>query len=322
MTVLYGVDISAYQSGPPPGKDFYFIKATEGMSYVDQHFPAWLATVQSWGALAGLYHFAHPSNDPTAEADFFIGHVRPYLKPGVVVCLDHEQRSGSGAAHDAAWARTWCARVQAAVGMKPLVYTYTSFAEEGRCEGLGDYPLWLARYSSISDAGAGPWAKAVMQQYTDRPEDEDVFFGGRDAWMALAGATPQSAQEVDMPEYLSVSRDQPEAGSGERTVHWDVTHEDTRKIRGDGKAATPGILLGGAHGAQFVADVYIPGGGKARLVEVDPGKSWAVSKAYSWHACGESWTESGCVSPGQHLWVHVDSGDAVTGTAKVNYWMR
>lgn len=323
--MLHGVDISAYQSGPPAGKDFYLIKATEGTSYVDSHLGPWLDQVEKWGALSGAYHFGHPEHDnPIGEADFFVATMRPHMRPDTLVFLDHETSTYSPS-HDAAWAREFCARVQSTL-KRPGVYCNQYFAISGRCEGLGGYPLWLARYFTISDTGVGPWPKATFQQYTDRPMDEDVFFGDRAAWLALAsgGTNPSTGGQTDMPEYLSVSRREPETGGpGERTLHFDVTFDDSGKLRNPDKA-TPGICDGGRHGAMFVADLNFAAAaaGTAWLVEVDPQKDWAVTKAYPRHPIGAPFTVAGCVSPGQHLWVRVECPEGVAGTARVLYWPR
>jgi hypothetical protein len=205
MIVLHGVDISAYQSGPPRGKDFYVIKATEGISYSNSEMAGWLAEVESWGKLAGVYHFAHPTNDPTVEANFFLNHIRPHLKPGVLVCLDHETATGS-AAHDAAWAVAFQRRVKAVLpAWTPVTYCDQAFPEAGRCAGLGWTALWLARYSAVTEAGIGPWSRSTLQQYSSSPEDEDVFFGTAADWRKLGGAgsapapaKPASPEEDDM----------------------------------------------------------------------------------------------------------------------------
>lgn len=101
--------------------------------------------------------------------------------------LDHEN-PGSSPSHDAAWALTWLKRVESKLGFKPLVYTYISFAKEGRCNGLGGYKLWLADPSS--DKGhprvPAPWTSAVMHQWgTVNKVDADVFFGDLNAFHAL-----------------------------------------------------------------------------------------------------------------------------------------
>lgn len=174
--MLHGVDVSAYQSGLPTGLDFYWIKATEGLDYTDSKFPGWLATVRGWGKQAGLYHFFRPGLDASYQAQFFLNAIAPHAGPDVMTCLDHETAAGTPA-QDAAAAAVWCRDVTVARGAKPVVYTDQDFAGDGRCAGLGSYPLWLARPGGITQTGHGPWPLAAFQQYSQAPEDLDVFFG-------------------------------------------------------------------------------------------------------------------------------------------------
>jgi GH25 family lysozyme M1 (1,4-beta-N-acetylmuramidase) len=205
--MLRGTDISAYQSSIPAG-DFCIMKATEGLSYNDGPFVGRWRTLAQRGTLRGAYHFSHPKNDPTAEADHFLRIVRAAgLKPGDILVLDHEASDGTSAAHCAAWARTWCQHVTDAVGYKPVVYTFLSFAQEGRCEGLGQYPLWMADPSrpAGNPRVPAPWTKWVLHQYgSPGGVDANVFNGDRAAWLALGGShnptpAPTPQQEEDMP---------------------------------------------------------------------------------------------------------------------------
>lgn len=203
--MLHGTDISAYQSSIPAG-DFCILKATEGLGYNDSPFASRWKTLGDRGTLRGAYHFAHTGNDPVAEADHFLRVVRAAgLKPGDILVLDHET-PGSSPAHDAAWARAWCQHVTAQVGYKPVVYTFLSFAWEGRCEGLGGYPLWIADPSRApgSPRVPAPWTSWVMHQYSENGGiDHDVFTGDRAAWLKLGGLkatpTPDPLMEDDMP---------------------------------------------------------------------------------------------------------------------------
>ena len=55
---------------------------------------------------------------------------------------------GLGVVQVAAWARTVMEALERALGRRPLLYTFLSFAEAGNCAGLGGYPLWIANPSS------------------------------------------------------------------------------------------------------------------------------------------------------------------------------
>lgn len=203
--MLRGTDISRYQSSIPAG-DFCIMKATEGVSYVDAPFASRWKTLASRGTLRGAYHFARPGNNgPGAEADHFLSVVLVAgLKPGDLLVLDHETAGGS-AAHDASWAQAWCTHVQAKTGVKPVVYTFLSFAQDGRCAGLGGYPLWIADPSRPAGQPRvpAPWKDWVLHQYGEPGGvDVDVFKGSRSDWLTLGGQAPTPAPtpvEDDMP---------------------------------------------------------------------------------------------------------------------------
>ena len=191
--MLSGCDISAYQTSIPAGKDFEILKATEGLTYDDAPFRARWATLAETGTLRGAYHFARTGNDPVAEADHFLRVVQAAgLRPGDLLVLDHETR-GSSPSHDAAWALRWCVLVESVTKVRPLVYTYLSFAQEGRCAGLGRYPLWIADPSRPAGDPRvpTPWSSWVLHQYSETGGiDHDVFNGGRADWLALGGLKP------------------------------------------------------------------------------------------------------------------------------------
>lgn len=199
--MMRGTDISAYQSSIPAG-DFCVLKATEGLGYDDPPFASRWKALGQRGTLRGAYHFSHPKNDPVAEANHFLRIVRAAgLKPGDMLVLDHEVSDGTSPAHCAAWARTWCQYVTDSVGYRPVVYTFLSFAQEGRCEGLGTYPLWIADPSRAPahPRVPAPWKSWVMHQYAETGGiDRDVFNGDRAGWLALGGGGDMPLNKDDI----------------------------------------------------------------------------------------------------------------------------
>jgi lysozyme len=206
--MLHGVDISAYQSSIPSGQDFVILKATEGTSYVDGNFAGWWSELA--GKLRGAYHFAHPGNNATTEADHFVSEVGSRLKPGDLVVLDFETNDGTSAVHCASWAKTWLQRVHSKTGRNPVLYTFLSFAWDGNCAGLGGYPLWIADPSSAAGKPRvpSPWKNWTLHQYsTSGGIDHDVFNGTAAQWRTLGGLppTPVPPQEDDDMPYGQLS---------------------------------------------------------------------------------------------------------------------
>lgn len=203
--MLRGTDISSYQDAIPDG-GFTILKATEGLTYDDTRFAHWWKQLGSAGRCRGAYHFGHPSNDPVREADHFLGIVESVgLKRGDVLVLDHEVTDGTSAAHCAAWARAWCSHIHGKTGWPPVVYTFLSFAQEGRCDGLGGYALWIADPSRPAGQPRvpHPWSDWAIHQYSETGGiDHDIAKGGRAEFLALGGLKPAPTpdpQEDDMP---------------------------------------------------------------------------------------------------------------------------
>jgi hypothetical protein len=77
--------------------------------------------------------------------------------------LDWEDAKGLPVAKAVAAVTEAAALLTKALGYKPLLYTYRSFAIDGYCKGLEGYPLWLADYSGTMHVPS-PWTSAVLWQ--------------------------------------------------------------------------------------------------------------------------------------------------------------
>lgn len=258
--MLRGTDISSYQSSIPKG-DFAVLKATEGLTLNDKRFSSWWKSLE--GKLRGAYHFAHPGNDPVAEADHFLRVVRAAgLHSGDVLVLDHEVSDGTSPVHCSSWAQAWCARVQAAVGYSPVVYTFLSFAREGRCAGLGSRPLWIADPSSAAGHPRvpAPWHTWVMHQYSEVGGiDHDIFNGNAADWRKLGGLEPAPAPTPHPSPTPTTEDDMP-----------------TGQLFNGANAATPITFKRGAYGhIGFAAgdDPKVPNRASL-LVQVHDVKGW------------------------------------------------
>lgn len=152
-----GTDISKWQgcvgsgqaaTAKASGVNFGFVKVTEGNGYTDSVADCTMQSLKANGIRRGVYHFARPDlgNSPEAEADWFVSQTRGYMHDGVIPVLDWEP-SGSYKTWSW-WALRWLQRVEAAWGVKPMIYTSASVIQmtDWTSVANGNYGLWVAGY--------------------------------------------------------------------------------------------------------------------------------------------------------------------------------
>lgn len=229
--MIYGQDVSNWQGAYhwPGGLKFGFAKATEGTSFVDGQFAHNWSALKSRGMVRGAYHFAHPANNAVTEAQHFLSVVRARgLHDGDLLALDLEDADGKPAAHVASWAKTWLTYVQHQTGIRPLLYTYRSFAAT-YCAGLGGYPLWIADPTTAGKPRlADPWQDWAIHQYSTAGGIDHDCTRLTVAQLRALGSTT-TPEDDDMPEYVSVGMDKPQTlpPSTWRTIEWDVEYGDS-----------------------------------------------------------------------------------------------
>ena len=196
--LLQGIDVSHYQgevdwdSVASAGMSFTFIKATEGVRYVDPRFDVNQQGAKAAGLLAGAYHFFHPSVDPVAQAEHFLA-TAPVGRGWLPAVLDLEKSPDHGQANDIAEAaRTWLEHVEQATGCRPLVYTNRSFWQTHLDSTLAEFPLWYAQYADQPrpPENAPDWSFWQHSQRGQVPGidgavDMNLFSGNADQLQAL-----------------------------------------------------------------------------------------------------------------------------------------
>ena len=105
---------------------FSFIKATEGLSFVDNQFARnWRKSSQA-GMIRGAYHYFIAYKSGKEQAQNFINTVD--LKPGdLPPVLDVETISGSNVAELQEHVWEWLHTVEEHYGVKPIIYTGADF---------------------------------------------------------------------------------------------------------------------------------------------------------------------------------------------------
>jgi len=225
MSNAVGEDRSSFQSVSSwAGNAFAFAKATEGTSWSDPTFAANWANAGSAGKVRGAYHFFHPAESPSAQAQFFMSAVKARgLRAGDVLIADVEITAGDdmeaygteqaarrsheglkaysprlgfvpGLGAVSSGALQFLQDVSAMAGphCKVLLYTDVFMAQSllGQCSG---FPLFIAYYASAPIAPA-PWKSWTFWQTGGRGGgggDLDYFNGSEAALRAWANQAPK-----------------------------------------------------------------------------------------------------------------------------------
>lgn len=85
------------------GHDVGICKATEGTTFTDPALGRNARGIKAAGLIRGFYHFAHPSNNPAAEAWHFLRTIAGVVGDEDRLILDIEVSDGQGEAHIRGW---------------------------------------------------------------------------------------------------------------------------------------------------------------------------------------------------------------------------
>lgn len=201
---IRGIDISHYQQkidweilrNASMNNDpisFIIIKATEGVSLVDDNFNENFFLSRRNGFIRGAYHFMTPDVPAKRQAEFFLHQV--HLEEGdLPPVLDIENKrkwEGKSKAEVQKMAKEWLDIVEKHYGVKPILYTSVSFRRDILdAPEFDQYPFWMAHYYVDTPTYQGDWH---FWQHTDCGKvdgikgfvDCNIFFGSFEQLNAL-----------------------------------------------------------------------------------------------------------------------------------------
>lgn len=195
--MLHGIDISHHNTIKDPNKlfnaqDFIFMKATEGITFVDKKKDLYCETIDQLApqVIKGFYHFARPEkgNAPEVEAQHFLNNIRKY-KNNTLLALDVEAEALTFKNLDQ-WVERWCSYIIVNTGRAPLIYC--SAAECKRFKGAAALGcgLWVAKWSDKKPTKTmiKPWDFFAFWQYdANGGLDKNYFNGSVEALKKYAG---------------------------------------------------------------------------------------------------------------------------------------
>ncbi len=189
-----GTSWTAYKSG---GSGFAFIKATEGTTYTNPIFNSDWAASEAAGVVRGAYHFFHPGDDPTSQAELYLKTVGQFAPGDMGPMLDFEVTDNMSAAVQVSGALTWLSLVEKATGKIPVVYVDPSFFNAlGNPAEFVRYPLFIAEYGVTCPKVPPPWSNwtfwqkgsAVIPGLTSGGADYDIYNGSLSQMISSAMA--------------------------------------------------------------------------------------------------------------------------------------
>ena len=209
---IIGIDVSHHQNSidwqqvAGDGISFAYVKATEGMTYLDPRFTANMTGGQNAGVIMGAYHFARPDNNTaTDDANNFITHASSYVGNGFLPpVLDLENPNSNTdleslftSAQLTNWVITWMQTVETQTGVRPVVYTSTHLANYLQSS-VNTYGLWIAKPGTspaTSPVNIGVWNTWLFKQYSWNGSvsgisgnvDMDVFHGTTTDFNSMIG---------------------------------------------------------------------------------------------------------------------------------------
>src|SRR5256714_3177923 len=179
-----GIDVSSYQTTidgaqvKASGRTFAWTKSTEGVTFNDASYSSHINGAKAAGVLIGAYHYArYDNNTASAEVSHFLSVAGNQVKSGYLApMLDVENPVAAGDLNTtktqiSQWVNDWCNGVYNATGVKPIVYTYISYASTYLNSTVTQWPLWMANYNGQDpQTGApnatSPWSSWQLWQYS------------------------------------------------------------------------------------------------------------------------------------------------------------
>jgi GH25 family lysozyme M1 (1,4-beta-N-acetylmuramidase) len=213
-----GIDVSYYQgvidwpTVKASGIEFAFIRLSDGANFRDPKFDVNWQGAKSAGVIRGAYQFFRPGQNVDTQANMMIAAIGTYQPGDLPPVIDVEATSNLSPATVATRVKEWVAKVKAALGVDPIVYTGKYFWRDqvGGERALATNALWIAQYTSLCPDIPTPWTRWTFWQHSDRGTvsgirervDLNKFNGTRDDLLAFAGGggvAPPSFAQAPLP---------------------------------------------------------------------------------------------------------------------------
>ncbi len=169
-----GIDVSYYQrnidwaAARDDGVVYAFIRVSDGSTFVDPRFQENWAGARAAGVKRGAYQFFRSNRDAVVQADLLLDQMGALQDGDLPPVLDVESTDGQTSATVRRKIKQWTDRVEARLGIKPIVYTGPYFwRDQVKGTDHAANPLWVAHYQTECPLVPEPWSSWTFHQYSD-----------------------------------------------------------------------------------------------------------------------------------------------------------
>ena len=165
-----GIDVSKYQGRinweelkKNPKIKFVYIKATEGSDYIDPTYMENIRNARRHGFKVGSYHFLSTRSSVVTQ---FVNFARTVKRDeqDLLPVIDVEKLKPWTSQQLRDSLKVFADLVEDYYGCKPLIYTSEKFFTTNLGRAFADYPLFIAKYSSVAPNIGYKW---IIWQFAD-----------------------------------------------------------------------------------------------------------------------------------------------------------
>lgn len=157
---MQGVDVSHYQGDvnfkevERSGIEFVYVKATEGVKYVDPRYHTNVEKLLDTSLLTGAYHFFRPDDDVIDQANHFISRVS-HGKHTLPPMLDVEVSGTISRQELSSRVMQWLEYVEKKLQCRPVLFSNAGFWQQYLGPSFDKYIFWLSDYETSPKVPAG-----------------------------------------------------------------------------------------------------------------------------------------------------------------------
>ncbi len=171
---LFGIDVSKWQGTinwaqvKAGGVQYAFIRVSDGITTIDEKFPANWAGAKANNIPRGVYQFFRPNRDAIEQARIVIDHLDMYGMGELPPVIDVEATGDQTPAVVAQQVGLWIDEIETTLGVRPIIYSGSYFWDDNvKSTAFSDYPFWIAHYTSASCPRLpAAWADWTFWQYS------------------------------------------------------------------------------------------------------------------------------------------------------------